>query len=172
VQQSSEAALAWLAERLLRRELRRLLEPALREVDCEAETREVLLAGVDHYLRREWAPADTLLTAGLDGLLLHLAYQRNVITEGRRLSGENGRPGSRMTTAGNTVLLSRMGFDGSQIAYLTGLSLGPTGNAPRHGARSPIGSDVHAAGSLLGLLLVLAWASEEGPLVARALDAA
>lgn len=172
LQESSEAALAWMAERLLRRELRRVLEPALTSVQCEQATRDVLLAGVDHYLRREWAPADTLLTAGLDGLLLDLAFQRGVVTEARRLRREDGRPGAQMNTAGNTKLLTQMGFDGSQIAYLTGLSLGPTGNPPRHGSMSPIGSDVHAAGSLLGLLLVLGWAGQERPLVARALAAA
>lgn len=169
LQESREAALAWLAERLLRRELRRLVETGLSAVPCEQATRDVLLAGVEHYLRREWAPADTLLTAGLDGLLLGLAVRQGVITEGRRLRKGNGRPGRQFSTAGDTKLLTEMGFDASQIAYLTGLSLGPTGNPPRHGAASPIGSDIHAAGSLLGLVLVLAWASQEKPLVARAL---
>lgn len=169
LQESREAALAWLAERLLRRELRRLVETGLSAVPCEQATRDVLLAGVEHYLRREWAPADTLLTAGLDGLLLRLAVGQGVITEGRRLRTGNGKPGRQFSTAGDTKLLTEMGFDASQIAYLTGLSLGPTGNPPRHGAASPIGSDIHAAGSLLGLLLVLAWASQEKPLVARAL---
>ena len=76
-----------------------------------------------------------------------------------------------MRTAGNTKLLSQMGFDASQVAYLTGLSLGPTGNAPRHGSASPIGSDTHAAGSLLGLVLVLSFERNQRQLVSRALAA-
>lgn len=167
--ESAEAGLAWLAERLLRRELRRALSPALAGVGCDPATIDVLLSGVDHYLRREWAPADTLLTAGLDGLLFEIAVQRRVLTEGHKLRRPNGRIGGHVSTAGRSDVLAAMGFDGSQITYLTNLSLGPTGNPPRHGSSSPLGSDVHAAGSLLGLLLVLAWLDERGTIVAELL---
>lgn len=168
---SPEAALAWMAERLLSHELRRVLEPALDAVPCAPATRDVLLAGIDHFLRRDWAVADTLLTTGLDGLLLGLAFERGVVTEGRKLRRSDGKPGREMRTAGNSDLLRQLGFDGSQIAFLTNLSLGRTGNPPRHGTASPIGSDRHAAGSLLGLLLVLSWYGQRRTMVAGLLAA-
>ena len=169
---SSEAALAWLAERLLRRELKRALEPALEQSGCAPTTRSVLLAGIEHYMREEWDEADTLLTAGLDGLVLELAVRREVLTPSHKLRRAGSRPGRRVTTGGDSAVLAQMGFDSSQIQYLTSLSLGPTGNAPRHGQESPLGSSIHAAGSLLGLLLVLNWLDAEDQIVARALLAA
>ncbi len=168
---SSVVALEWLAERLVSRELRRMLVPALGSANCDVTTKAVLLAGVDHYMSREWEAADTLLTAGLDGLVLDLAVQRGVITEGHKVKKPNGKSGRGISTGGDTLVLARLGLDASQISYLTTLSLGQTGNPPRHGAASPLGSDVHAAGSLLGVILILHWLDEKSDLVARALGA-
>jgi hypothetical protein len=158
---SPVAGLAWLAERFARREMRRRLQRVLDDLRCSASLRQRLRDGADLFFDEHYHSADTLLTAGLDGLLFEVAEQQGRLGAGHRLITDGKAHGGRIKTASDSRLLNALGFSPSQQNYLAQYSIGQSGNPPRHGADAAVGSREHAAGALLGIVGVLAHSAHD-----------
>jgi len=166
---SSEEALAWMAERFLRHEIRRTLHEAVAALPCRDDIRERLVDGIDAYTKSRFSTADTLLTTGLEGVLFDLAVANEVLTEGHRVIRTGKKPGNKVSTASDSRVLSGLGFDLSQQAYLSGLPLGKKGHPARHGQDPEMGAYNHGAAAILGLILVMTHIGGDSGLPARAL---
>lgn len=158
---SPVTGLGWLAERFARHEMRRRLLRALDSLKCSDSLRQRLHDGADLFFRARYHSADSLLTAGLEGLLFELGEQQGKLTANHRLISDGKARGSKIKTAADGKLLDALWFNPSQKDYLAHYSIGQAGNPPRHGANAKFGSREHAAGTLLGIILVLAHAESD-----------
>ncbi len=153
---SVPAGLGFVAERFARHEMSKHLQEAINDLACSESLRQRLGDGVTSFMQGRYHSADTLLSAGLDGLLFQTARSRGLLSPGDKLLKGGKATGGKIKTGSDGRLLNALKLEHSKQAFLTEVSAGKPGNRPRHGEDADVGSREHAAAALLGVLLLLA----------------